>query len=254
MKKVVISDIGQLTRLLSSLWVQLCTAAVKKNRPFAVALSGGSTPAPFYQKLSEIQDPDLWRAAQIFQTDERVVPPDHPDNNFRMIRETLTDRAPVLEENLHPVMTGGCAEQAAVRYEAEIINFFNLPYGALPGFDLILLGIGTDGHTASIFPNSDLIQEKKRLVGIAYPSPDKHHRVTLTLPILNNAARIVFLATGKAKAPVLKEVLENESSELPASFVCAKTGPTIYMIDPFAASELSESTVRKYGGGGTASS
>jgi 6-phosphogluconolactonase len=246
MKKLVISDIGELTKVAASLWIEICRAALLKNGLFTAALSGGTTPVPFYRQISKIGGQALWRNTHIFQADERIVAPDHPDNNFRMIRENLTGGLPIPPGNLHPVGTAFPPEEAAKRYEAEILKFFKLAQGALPRFDLIILGIGPDGHTASIFPGSEVNPENRRLVGIACPAPDKHQRVTLTLPTINNAAQIVFLATGKNKAPILKKILQDEDATLPASLVCAKTGPTLYLLDPLAAAELSEDTIMKY--------
>jgi len=245
-KKVVISGIEELADFTASLWFEHCAVSLGQKKYFTMALSGGTTPAPFYKKLSEIREPALWRNTHIFQADERIVAPEHPDSNLRMIRENLTGKVPLPAENLHPVAIAGNPEETASLYEAEIIQFFNLAGGAIPGFDLIILGIGADGHTASIFPGSRVIQERKRLVDAVFLDQGKHNRVTLTLPVLKNAAQIVFLATGKSKAPVLKKILQDNDTELPASLVSSGSGSTLYLLDPAAAADLPEDIVGNY--------
>lgn len=246
-KKLLISTIDKLADFAVAFWIERCTMALQRKKYFSVALSGGSTPVPFYRKLSGIADPALWRNTHIFPVDERFVPSGHPDNNFRMIQETLTGKVPIPASNLHPVIITGTPEDSALLYETEIKRFFNLPDGTMPRFNLVLLGIGAEGHTASIFPGSRIIREKSRPVAVESLDEKRHPRVTLTLPALNNAEQILFLATGQAKAGALKKILEENDAHLPASLVDSGTGSAIYLLDPGAASGLSQETAAKYG-------
>jgi 6-phosphogluconolactonase len=245
-KKILISDIDGLEDLAGSLWIEQCTNALRRNKTFSAALSGGSTPIPFYRKLADMVDPELWISTHIFQVDERFVPRDHPDNNFRMIRRTLTDRAPIPAANLHPVPIAESPEESARLYESDLRKFFNPPPGKMPRFDLILLGIGADGHTASIFPGSGVVREKQHFTAAVILDEEKHHRITLTLPVLNRAALVLFLATGRAKSGVIKNILGELDAGMPASMVGSGDGPVVYLLDHEAASELPKETVEKY--------
>jgi 6-phosphogluconolactonase len=202
--------------------------------PETVALSGGSTPKRMFEMLVGQSVP--WDGIQFFWSDERHVPPDDPESNYRMANEALLSRVPVLAENVHRIHgENPDAAEAAADYENTIIA---VTKQLLPRLDLIFLGLGTDGHTASIFPGSEVLQETKRLVAAPYVEKFASHRITMTLPLLNNAASVVFLVSGAEKAQIVKEVLEGENN-YPAQAVKPTHGELIWMLDKDAAAYLS---------------
>lgn len=205
--------------------------------PETVALSGGSTPKLMFQILADqFRDEVEWSRIQFFWSDERHVPPDHAESNYRMANEALLAHVPVAPENVHRVDgENPNAAEAATEYEETIIAVTKQP---LPRLDLIFLGLGTDGHTASIFPGSEVLHETDRLVAAPYVEKFKSHRITMTLPLLNNGAAIVFLVSGAEKAEIVKEVLEGEN-EYPAKAVRPVQGELIWMLDKEAAAYLS---------------
>ncbi len=198
--------------------------------PLTVALSGGSTPKVLDQLLADQFQTQLpWPRIQFFWSDERHVPPDHPDSNYRMAHEALLSRVPVPESHVHRVRSEKpSAQEAADEYEKVMV----------PRLDLILLGLGTDGHTASIFPGSEVLHETKRLVAAPWVEKLNTYRITMTLPLLNNGASILFLVSGAEKAQIVKEVLEGPK-KYPAQFVQPTNGELIWMLDKEAASQLS---------------
>lgn len=197
--------------------------------PSTIALSGGSTPKLLYQLLAEqFQTQVPWARTQFFWSDERHVPPDHPDSNYRMAYEALLSRVPVPDSNVHRIQSENpSAQQAADEYEKTVV----------PRLDLILLGLGADGHTASIFPGSEVVHETKRLVAAPWVEKLNTYRITMTLPLLNNGASIVFLVSGAEKALIVKEVLEGPR-KYPAQFVQPADGELIWMLDRDAAAGL----------------
>lgn len=206
------------------------------QNPETVALSGGSTPKLMYQVLAdEFRDSVSWSNIQFFWSDERHVPPDHPDSNYRLAHEALLSYVPVSANNVHRFRSENPdAVAAAVEYEQTIIQ---VTQQTLPRLDLIFLGLGTDGHTASIFPGSEVLHETKRLVAAPYVEKLKTYRLTMTLPLLNNGASIVFLVSGAEKAQIVKEVLQGEQ-KYPAQAVKPTQGELIWMLDKDAAGKL----------------
>ncbi|HMA54709.1 MAG TPA: 6-phosphogluconolactonase, partial [Acidobacteriota bacterium] len=205
---------------------------------FAAALSGGRTPVSFFERLASSGGDLPWDKTHIFQADERLVPADHPDSNLRVIEAGLLRRVPIPKENIHAVPVGTEPQAAAADYEREMRLFFGLQEWDLPRFDLILLGLGEDGHTASLFPGSDALWEGRRLaVGVRRPAPD-HDRVSLSLLTINAAHVVVFLVTGEDKAAALKAVLEGPSEGLPAAMVRPKGGRSVFLADKAAGSLL----------------
>ncbi len=231
----------QLVEFAIRTWNAVAADAVKQRGLFTVALSGGSSPVSLYKKLSET---DLkWDRTHIFIVDERFVPFDHNDSNYRMINETLLSNIHIPQQNIHPVPTQkGSSDEAAVLYERNMSSFFNLSSDGIPELDLILLGIGDDGHTASLFPGSPALTVKDRLAVSATP-PDEsmHDRVSITFPVINNARNIVFLITGGNKAGVVKDVLENGNSNFPAASVKPSKGKLFFLLDQHAGALLSGS-------------
>jgi len=204
--------------------------------PETVALSGGSTPKLMFQILAEqFRDDVPWESIQFFWSDERHVPPDDPESNYRMANEALLSHVPVSAENVHRIHSENPdAANAAAEYEQTIVG---ITKQTLPRLDLIFLGLGTDGHTASIFPGSEVLHETKRLVAAPYVEKFQSYRITMTLPLLNNGASVVFLVSGAEKAEIVKSVFEGEDM-YPAQAVKPAQGELIWMLDRDAASKL----------------
>jgi 6-phosphogluconolactonase len=215
------------------------SAAIRVRGKFTVALSGGSTPKRLYGLLAT--KPNVpWDKIYFFWGDERHVPPDHPESNYRMAYEALLSKVPVPPENIFRIHTEeNDAAAAALQYEQTVKDFFHLSPGEFPRFDLILLGMGPDGHTASLFPGSPALSERQRMV-VANPVEKFHtDRLTFTFPVLNAAATVMFLASGPDKAAMLHEVLENSSANLPSQKVQPTNGKLLWLIDSAAATGLS---------------
>ena len=234
---IVCQDIAELSRQSAERFSQLVKQSVQRSGQFTVALSGGSTPRHLYSLLAspdyESQIP--WKNVQLFWGDERCVPPDHPESNFRMVEAALLSRIKIPAENIHRMAGEREPQAAATEYEKHLQEFFGLPRGALPRFDLILLGIGEDGHTASLFPGSDALEETKHLVVAPFVDKLESYRLSLTLPVLNHGAAVWFLVTGSGKAAAVREVLGG-SSDLPAAKVQPVSGRLIWFITQDAAS------------------
>ncbi len=220
------------------------TAAVRSHGRFTVALSGGSTPRSLYTLLATKASLP-WDKVYFFFGDERHVPPDNPESNYRMARESLLSKVPIPPENIFRVPAENPdANKAAEAYEQTLRKFFDPASGSFPRFDMILLGMGPDGHTASLFPGTTALQEKSRWVVSNWVEKFKTDRLTLTLPVLNNAAVVMFLVSGRDKAGVLKEVLEgNKPGELlPSKLIRPSNGELIWMVDGAAAAQLSRAS------------
>jgi 6-phosphogluconolactonase len=211
--------------------------AIEERGRFAVALAGGSTPRATYEILARDYSGRIdWSRVHVFFGDERTVPPDDEDSNYRMAREALLDHVPV--GSVHRMHGELPPDEAAAAYEQELRGFFG-PEG-LPGFDLILLGLGGDGHTASLFPETSALEAHDRLV-VANPVLELDTtRITLTVPVINAARAVYFLVAGEGKAEAVAEILEGDPDprEYPAALVQPQGGPT-WMLDRSAASDLS---------------
>jgi len=228
-------------RTAASEFIQQAVAAAQAKGHFAVALSGGSTPRTLYSLLASdaYRDRLPWDKIHFFWGDERHVPPDHPDSNYRMAREAMLSKVPVPAGNIHRIKTEQAdAGAVAAQYEAELRSFFQTADGQFPRFDLVLLGMGPDGHTASLFPGTAALAERQRLVVANRVEKLGTYRITLTLPVLNNAACVMFLVTGEDKAQVLKEVLEGEPDRYPSQLIKAVNGRLIWVVEQSAASLL----------------
>jgi 6-phosphogluconolactonase len=240
-ERVVCRDIEDLSRKAAVEFVRLARDRAAAGR-FAVALSGGSTPRALYALLAsaEFQPQIPWPRVHFFWGDERAVPPDHPDSNYRMAFEALLGKAPVPAENIHRIEGELAPEEAAARYEKTLRDFFALEDAAWPVFDLILLGLGDDGHTASLFPGSAALAETRRLVAAVYVEKLKTHRITLTLPVLNRAANIFFLVAGTDKAAIVADALRKKTgpATLPAQRIDPPGGRLVWFVDSAASSAL----------------
>lgn len=202
---------------------------------FLVALSGGSTPRALHQALvAQYRDLIPWERVQVFWSDERCVPPDHPESNYRMARETLLEQVPLPPENIHR-MPGERTDYdaAAADYEAEMRQVFGLPPDVLLRFDLILLGMGPDGHIASLFPGTPALHETSKLAAANWVPQQNMERLTFTYPLLNNARQIMFLVAGAEKAEALRDVLSGQVAieERPAVGVRLVDGEVCWMVD-----------------------
>lgn len=218
----------------------LAAEATRSRGRFSVALSGGSTPRGLYARLAAgTGAPIPWDKVCFFWSDERHVPPDHPDSNYRMANEAMLSQVPLRPENVFRIhCEDPDAGAAALAYEQTLRTFFALQPGEFPRFDLILLGLGPDGHTASLFPRSLALGETKKLVVANWVEEFKTDRITFTFPVLNHAACVMFLVSGAEKARILKDVLENPDSNLPAQRVRPDEGRLVWLADRAAASGL----------------
>lgn len=221
------------------------TEAIKQRGRFAIALSGGSTPKSLYTLIAANAKASLpWQQVFFFWGDERHVPPTDAESNYRMAKETILSKVPVPPANIFRIPTENPdASAAAAAYEQTLRKFFAVAPGEFPRFDLILLGMGPDGHAASLFPETAALQEKLRLVVANWVEKLHTHRITLTLPVLNAARRVAFLVSGMDKAAVLHEVLEGTAAgeKYPSKLIRPSNGKLIWFVDRAAASELSAS-------------
>jgi len=219
-------------------FVALASQAVQRSGRFTVVLSGGSTPRTLYALLATL--PSIpWDRICFFWGDERHVPADHPESNYRMAYEALLSKVPVRPENVSRIPTEEQdAPTAAARYEQLIRDFFALAPGKFPRFDLTLLGMGPDGHTASLFPNTAALNENSsRLVVANWVEKFRTHRITMTFPVLNHSAFVMFLVSGKDKGSALRQALVDHGS-VPASRVCPMNGRLLWLVDRAAAASL----------------
>jgi 6-phosphogluconolactonase len=227
-----------LARAAARHFVARSLEAVAIRGLFTVALSGGSTPRSLYEVLADPEEPfrELvpWPNIHFFWSDERHVAPDHPDSNYRMAYEAMLSHVPVSEENVHRIHSENAdAAAAAQAYEEKLKE---VTKAIVPQLDLILLGLGNDGHTASIFPGSEVLHEETRLVAAPWVEQLKTHRITMTLPLINNGASVLFLVSGREKAQIVKEVLQGPK-RYPAQEVNPASGELLWMLDKDAAQD-----------------
>ena len=227
-----IEDFGETT---AALWKKIADNAILKDGKFSVALSGGSSPIPVFQKLCEYHLDFPWKYTHIFQVDERYVAQNHEDNNFAMIKKHLIDNVEIPKQNIHqiPVNSNNIKKDTKL-YQKDIEDYFNMPLKKM-SFDLIILGIGNDGHTASLFPGKPVLKENAKAAAYVKMNPKMHDRITLTYPVLNAAKNIVFIVFGAAKAEILNEVLNKKNSSLPAAKISHLGRDIFYIIDQDAA-------------------
>jgi len=223
--------------------IRAANDAVAQRGRFTIALSGGSTPRNLYTLIAANASATLpWDQMFFFWGDERHVPLDDAESNYRMVKESLLSKAPIPPANIFPVPAENPDVSAAAEaYEQTIRKFFGLKPGEFPRFDLILLGMGPDGHTAGLFPETQALQEKSRLVVANWVEKLKTSRITFTLPVLNAARCVAFLVSGIDKAPALHEIFEGNaaSDKYPSKLVHPSEGRLIWFVDRAAASELS---------------
>jgi 6-phosphogluconolactonase len=235
----ILKTAAELFETAAAIFTAQAAEAVRARGRFAVALSGGSTPKSLYSLLAtKLGIP--WDKVYFFWGDERHVPPDNPDSNYRMVNEALLSKIQVPPENVLRIQAEEQdAAAAALQYEQTIKDFFHLSPGQFPRFDLIYLGTGPDGHTASLFPGTAALNETQRLVVANWVPKFNTDRLTFTYPVLNAAVCVTFLASGPDKAPILHEILENSAAGLPSQKVRPSNGKLIWLVDDAAASKLS---------------
>jgi 6-phosphogluconolactonase len=206
----------------------------------SLALSGGSTPGAVYALLgaAPLSTSVPWSNIHVFWGDERCVPPTSPDSNYRMARESLLDRISIPADNVHRIKGEDSPDRAAALYDNELRQFFRTHPGEFPRFDIVLLGLGADGHTASIFPGTAAETERHRFVIAVQPSAVATQRVTMTLPVINNAANIVFVVSGGAKADIVRDIFMGEEGKYPAQRVKPGNGKVHWYVDRDAARHL----------------
>jgi len=235
--------VGALMRRAADEVARRAEASVATRGRFAIALSGGSTPRRLYALLADPGEPFRarvpWGRTHVFFGDERHVHPDHPDSNYGMARAALLAKVPLPPGNVHRIRSEDPDADAAARdYERVLRDAVGPGSGEPPRLDLVLLGLGTDGHTASLFPGTDALEEERRLVVAPWVERLRSRRITLTLPALDAARAVVFLVSGAEKAERVAEVLEGGGAALPAARVRPDDGELVWLLDAPAASLL----------------
>jgi len=236
-------DVQDLYDQAATLFTRLANEAIATQGRFTVALSGGSTPKSVYSLLAQgnpRMQPIAWPYVHVFWGDERCVPPVHLDSNYRMANEVLLSHISIPPENIHRIHADLPPLEAAYNYERDLREAFSLPPDGTPCFDLVFLGMGPDGHTASLFPGTSGLQEEKRLVVAHYVEKLTSWRITFTAKVFNAAAQVAFLVTGADKAVTLKEVLEGpfQPNRLPSQLIQPPAENLQWLVDEAAASAL----------------
>lgn len=235
----ILTDPAALASRAAHMVLECGLNATSSKGTFSIGLSGGSTPKTLYQLLAdpghEFRNQFPWSKTHFFWTDERHVGPDSPDSNYRMVHDAMLSRIAVPQTNIHRI-PGELrnAEHAAADYEKELKKIF----GNLPKLDLVLLGMGADGHTASIFPGSEVLNETHHLVLAPWVDQLNTYRLTMTLPILNNADAVLLLVSGDEKAETLERVLNGPEHQYPVQAIQPANGSLTWLVDSAAASKL----------------
>ena len=239
-KVEVLPDLETLSHRAASIFVSTSRNSIATKKRFPVAISGGSTPRRLCTLLgSEAYGDQVdWQRVHFFWADERCVPKNDEASNFRTAFNTLLSKVALPDENIHRIKGEEAPDQAARDYEEEIRRFFK--GSGWPGFDLVILGVGEDGHTASLFPDSKSLEETVRLAIPVYLEEPGKNRITLTLPVLNHANQILFLVAGFSKAGVLSEIFGGKERRklLPSGLINPLRGSMIWLIDQEAAGKL----------------
>jgi len=238
----ILEDADELAETAAGMIVDLATTAVAQRGRFTVALAGGETPRATYERLAQPPLSELmpWARTFVFFGDERGVPADHPDSNYGMARRALLAKVPVPPRQVFPIPGDGRdPEMVATEYARTLGEELKVRRGEAPRLDLVLLGLGIDGHTASLFPGSPVLKEVFRTVAAVHAAAAIiPQRFTLTFPILNAAACVVFLVSGSVKAKVVKTALAEGAATLPAGMVRPSDGRLVWLLDRAAAALL----------------
>jgi 6-phosphogluconolactonase len=238
---LIFADAAELARGAARRFAEMAETFTNDAGRFTVALSGGSTPKAMFQILAEkpFADSLPWRSSYFFWGDERCVPPDHPDSNFRMANEALLSKVPIPSENIFRIPAEDeDHERAAANYSETLQTFFA---EERPGLDLVFLGMGADGHTASLFPGTTALRVNDRVAVGNYVEKFQSWRITLTADSINRARNIIFLVAGADKAPALKEVIRGPRNpeQYPSQLIEPSHGTLLWMVDEAAAKLLS---------------
>jgi 6-phosphogluconolactonase len=230
------ANAAELAEAAANLFVETAARVLAGKPRLAVALSGGTTPAATYARLAmaDVAERVNWKRIHFFWGDERCVPPDHADSDFRMARETLLDQIPLPPANIHRMRGELDPQEAAALYEQDLRAFFG---DLLPRFDVIWLGLGEDGHTASLFPGTAALHDTAQWAAANWVEKLHSWRLTLTPPVINNAALAVFLVAGPGKAAIVRRVLSGprQPDDLPAQLIRPTAGQLIWLMDEAAA-------------------
>jgi 6-phosphogluconolactonase len=235
---MVCDDEEELAAIAADLFVERSEQALVRRGRFLVALSGGATPRRFYELLASpaYRDRVDWKRTEVFWVDEQCVPPDHPESNYRMANELLLSKVPLEEKQIHRIRGEEEPETAAKYYAMEVMAY--MPK-SLFTFDLAVLGLGIDGHTASLFPGDPAVSENEQIAVVVEPR-GKHRRISVTLPVLNRVVTAVFLVAGQEKAATVREILDGGNPKgYPAGMVLPVKGELFWYLDRKAAGLLS---------------
>jgi 6-phosphogluconolactonase len=246
-KVLVVSNAMELSKAAADILLHKISEVLQHKEIFTLVLSGGSTPTQLFALLAAKDDAYFsqipWNKVHFFWGDERHVPPENNDSNYRMTHETMLSLVSTPTENIHRISgENPDANTAALEHEQELRSFFQLGAEQFPRFDCVLLGMGQDGHTASLFPHSSALHEQNRLVVSNWVEKFQSFRITMTVPVLNNADSIIFLVSGAEKADTLKTVLEGDEmpAQLPAQLIRPFHGELLWIVDEAAAAKLTE--------------
>ena len=238
MEKYLFNDAGELAEQLAKDFSAAVSEKAASGGILTVALSGGHTPKTFFEVLADgYRDSIAWDRVVFFWGDERCVPPDNDESNFKMTNLALLSKIDIPEANVHRVLGEDPPHNEALRYEHEIREFIPAGESGFPRFDWIFLGMGPDGHTASLFPGAPTLDEREKVCVVATHPETGQKRVSVTFPVLDSAKRVSFLVAGDSKAPVLKEIMESGGKPLPypASMVSPADGVLEWYLDKAAA-------------------
>lgn len=228
-----------LSRAAAELILDISNKSMEKKDKFSLVLSGGSTPKQTYKFLTQphYRDNIKWDKTFLFWGDERFVPQDDPLNNYKMAKDIFIKKIPVPGKNVFPIPTKGKPSVCASEYENEIKKYFD---SGNTSFDLILLGLGENGHTASLFPNTDILREENKLIKEVYVNEINMYRISMTAKLINNSKNILFLVFGEEKAEMVSKIIEGNSDpdNLPAQLIKPSGGTIKWYLDKAAASKL----------------
>ncbi len=240
-KLIILNDAAELYVRAAEETAHIAGESVCTHGEFTLCLSGGSTPAATYDLLATRFNLSVdWKEVQFFWGDERCVPPENPESNFAMAHRTMLSKLTLRPDQVHRMRGEDEPAAAAAAYEAELRRHFGLGDGEFPRFDLVMLGLGDNRHTASLFPGDPAIHETQRMVVAVDVDAEPRKRLTLTPPVINNAQRVMFLAAGQGKAAAVKDILEGprDPDRFPAQAVAPTDGAVIWLLDKAAASLL----------------
>jgi 6-phosphogluconolactonase len=233
-------DAEALARAVATRVAEEAMQAVHETGRFTIALAGGSTPKRAYELLAEspLRDKLPWQSVHVYWSDERCVPATDERSNERMARVALLDHVRIADAHVHPMRCADDPHAAADAYERELQSAIGAARSPL---DLVVLGMGDDGHTAGLFPGSPALEEMKRWTAVVQKAGEPHQRITMTLPILNLARHVLFVVSGESKAAMLRTIVEEGGGDerLPAARIAPLEGEPLWMIDREAASRLS---------------